>query len=55
MTRKFINWLPWTGCVLMADTLQAGEPDKHPNVVIILADDLGFAGLEQSDRVIQMP
>lgn len=42
---KIINLLPIAGCAMIAQGIQAKEPVKKPNIVIILADDMGFGDI----------
>lgn len=45
MKKELITLLPVVGCSMLAHDLQAKQPDKKPNVIIILADDLGFGDI----------
>lgn len=42
MNKRILTLLPVVGCTMLANDSQAKQPDKKPNVVIIMADDLGL-------------
>jgi hypothetical protein len=46
---KADDLLPIAGWCIAIPALQAKEPVKQPNIVIILADDLGFGDLYSSE------
>ena len=45
MKKEVITLLPVVGCAILVNAVQAKQPDKKPNVIIILADDLGFGDI----------
>ena len=51
---KADDLLPIAGWCIAIPALQAKEPVKQPNIVIILADDLGFGDLYSSEGALSL-
>lgn len=45
MRKEVVTLWPVMGCAVLANVAQAKQPDKQPNVIVIIADDLGFGDI----------